>query len=128
MRMDRLTTKAQEALRAAIDLAMRRGNPELIPEHLLVAILEQDRGVGAALAARAGADPKALIADLSQRIDALPRVSGGAEPGFGRRALPLLNRAEEEASSRTTTSPSNTSCSLQPRPTRTCRRSSTDTP
>src|SRR5688572_16375163 len=97
MRMDRLTTKAQEALRAAIDLAMRRGNPELIPEHLLVAILEQEKGVGGALAARAGADPKALAADLVQRIEALPRVSGGAEPGFGRRALPLLSRAEEEA-------------------------------
>jgi ATP-dependent Clp protease ATP-binding subunit ClpB len=99
MRMDRLTTKAQEALRAAINLAMSRGNPELIPEHLLVAIVEQDGGVGGALVGRAGADPKSLASDLSQRIDTLPRVSGGAEPSFGRRALPLLNRAEEEAKS-----------------------------
>jgi ATP-dependent Clp protease ATP-binding subunit ClpB len=97
MRMDRLTTKSQEALRAAIDGAGKRGNPEVIPEHLLVAILEQEGGVGAPLVERAGVQTKALVSDLSQRIEGLPRVSGGAEPSFGRRAVPLLNQAEEEA-------------------------------
>jgi ATP-dependent Clp protease ATP-binding subunit ClpB len=95
--MDRLTTKSQEALRAAVDTAGKRGNPEVIPEHLLVAILEQEGGVGAPLVERAGAQTKALVRDLSQRIEGLPKVSGGAEPSFGRRAVPLLNQAEEEA-------------------------------
>ena len=97
MRMDRLTTKSQEALRAAVDAATQRGNPEVIPEHLLVALLEQDGGVAAPLVQRAGADPKALVRDLSERIDKLPRVSGGSEPSFGRRTVPLLNQAETEA-------------------------------
>jgi ATP-dependent Clp protease ATP-binding subunit ClpB len=97
MRMDRLTTKSQEALRAAVDAATQRGNPEVIPEHLLVALLEQEGGVAAPLVQRAGADPKALVRDLSERIDKLPRVSGGSEPSFGRRTLPLLNQAETEA-------------------------------
>jgi ATP-dependent Clp protease ATP-binding subunit ClpB len=97
MRMDRLTTKSQEAVRAAIDAAGKRGNPEVIPEHLLVAILEQEGGVGAPLVERAGAQAKALVRDFAQRIEGLPRVSGGAEPTFGRRAVPLLNQAEEEA-------------------------------
>jgi ATP-dependent Clp protease ATP-binding subunit ClpB len=97
MRMDRLTTKSQEALRAAVDGAGKRGNPEVIPEHLLVAILEQEGGVGAPLVERAGVQTKALVRDLSQRIEGLPKVSGGAEPSFGRRAVPLLNQAEEEA-------------------------------
>ncbi len=97
MRMDRLTSKSQEALQSAVAKATRRGNPEVIPEHLLVAILEQDGGVGAALVQRAGADPAALAKDLSARLEGLPQVSGGAEPSFGRRTVPLLNQAEDEA-------------------------------
>jgi ATP-dependent Clp protease ATP-binding subunit ClpB len=97
MRMDRLTNKSQESLRAAVDAATRRGNPEIIPEHLLVAVLEQDGGVGAALVQRAGADPKALARELSERVEKLPKVSGGQEPGFGRRTVPFLNAAEDEA-------------------------------
>ncbi|MEI9954124.1 MAG: ATP-dependent chaperone ClpB [Pseudomonadota bacterium] len=97
MRMDRLTSKSQEALQSAAANASRRGNPELIPEHLLVAILEQEGGVGAALAQRAGADPAAFAKDLNARIEGLPKVSGGAEPSFGRRTVPLMNQAEDEA-------------------------------
>jgi len=95
--MDRLTSKSQEALQSAAANASRRGNPELIPEHLLVSILEQEGGVGAALAQRAGADPAAFAKDLSARIEGLPKVSGGAEPSFGRRTVPLMNQAEDEA-------------------------------
>ena len=97
MRMDRLTSKSQEALQSAAANATRRGNPELIPEHLLVAILEQEGGVGAALAQRAGADPAAFAKELKVRVEGLPKVSGGAEPSFGRRTVPLMNQAEDEA-------------------------------
>jgi ATP-dependent Clp protease ATP-binding subunit ClpB len=95
--MDRLTTKSQEALRNAIEIATRRGHPEVIPEHLLSAILSQKDGIGAPLVERAGADPQALREELEQRFRSLPQVSGGAEPGFGRRMLPLWNNAEDEA-------------------------------
>jgi ATP-dependent Clp protease ATP-binding subunit ClpB len=97
MRLDRLTSKSQEALRAAVDLATKRGNPELIPEHLLVAVLEQEGGIGRALAERAGAAPAELVKELGARIESLPRVAGGAEPSFGRRTTPLLTNAENEA-------------------------------
>jgi ATP-dependent Clp protease ATP-binding subunit ClpB len=95
--MDRLTTKSQEALRAAADSAMRRGNPEVIPEHLLVAILEQSDGIGRPLVEKAGANADNLAKELGERITKLPQVSGGAEPSFGRRTVPLLSKSEEEA-------------------------------
>ncbi len=97
MRMDRLTSKSQEALQSAAAKATRRGNPEVIPEHILVSILEQDGGVGAALVQRAGGDPAAFAKELTTRIEGLPQVSGGGEPSFGRRTVPLLNHAEDEA-------------------------------
>ncbi len=97
MQMDRFTSKSQEAMRLAADDAMRRGNPEVIPEHLLVAVVEQEGGVGRPLVERVGASVEALVEDLKARIKALPQVSGGAQPGLSRRALPLLQQAEDEA-------------------------------
>jgi ATP-dependent Clp protease ATP-binding subunit ClpB len=97
MRIDRMTTKAQEAVRSALDLASRRGNPELYPEHLLKAVFAQDGGIGAPLAQKAGADVQALANLLEQKIETYPRVSGGAEPNLARRTLAVLQKAEDEA-------------------------------
>jgi len=97
MRSDRMTTKSQEAFRDALDLASRRGNPELLPEHLLVAALEQQEGVANPLVRKAGVDPHAVMAELSQRIESLPRVTGGADPQPSRRTLHVVQKAEDEA-------------------------------
>ncbi len=97
MRIDRMTTKSQEALRAALDKASRRGNPELLPEHLLAAVLEQDEGVGAPLVQKAGGDPGQALQALTEHIESLPRVSGGAEPQFSSRGLQLIQKAEDQA-------------------------------
>jgi ATP-dependent Clp protease ATP-binding subunit ClpB len=99
MRIDRMTTKAQEAVRAAVDLASRRGNPELYPEHLLRAIVAQEDGIGSPLLAKAGVDPAKVLQGLDAKIESYPRVSGGAEPNLSRRALGLLQRAEDEMKS-----------------------------
>ncbi|WP_348652883.1 ATP-dependent chaperone ClpB [Polyangium sp. y55x31] len=96
MRIDRMTTKAQEAVRAAVDLASRRGNPELYPEHLLRAVIAQEDGIGAPLLEKAGVDPGRVLQALDAKIDSYPRVSGGAEPSLSRRALGLLQKAEDE--------------------------------
>ena len=97
MKMERLTTKSQEAVREALSTAVRRGNPEIVPEHLLVAILRQDGGVGAPLLERAGADAVAVAKALEERLGRLPQQSGGVEPTFGRRMLPFMQAAEDEA-------------------------------
>ncbi len=97
MRIDRMTTKAQEAVRAAVDLASRKGNPELYPEHLVKALIEQDGGVVAPLLQKAGASSANALRELDAKIEGYPRVSGGAEPGLSRRAMAVLQRAEDEA-------------------------------
>jgi ATP-dependent Clp protease ATP-binding subunit ClpB len=98
--MDRLTTKSQEAVRAAVDRAIRSGNPELVPEHVFLAILEQRDGIGAPLVERAGAAPGALRRELEQKLEGLPKVSGGSQPGLGRRMNALFQKAEDEAKAR----------------------------
>ncbi|XXT51827.1 ATP-dependent chaperone ClpB [Sorangium sp. So ce542] len=92
-----MTTKAQEAIREAVDFGSRRGNPELYPEHIVRAIVGQDGGLGAPLVQKAGADPAGLLRLLDAKIDTYPRVSGGAEPNLSRRALAVLQKAEDEA-------------------------------
>jgi len=97
MRPDKMTTKSQEAFREAVDQASRRGNPELAPEHLLAAMLVQEGGVAAPLLQKAGADLTALQAALSGRIEGLPRVTGGSEPGLSRRMNDVIRKADDEA-------------------------------
>jgi ATP-dependent Clp protease ATP-binding subunit ClpB len=97
MRPDRMTTKSREAFQDAIGRASRFGNPELTPEHLLLAMLDQEGGVAAPLLQKAGADVGALRDALARKVDGLPRVTGGAEPGLSRRTLEVIRRAEDEA-------------------------------
>jgi ATP-dependent Clp protease ATP-binding subunit ClpB len=94
-----MTIKSQEALRAAVDLASRRGNPELLPEHLLLAALRQEGGIAAPLVQKAGASPEALAKAFEDRLDSFPKVTGGAEPSLSSRGLKLLQKAEDEAKS-----------------------------
>jgi ATP-dependent Clp protease ATP-binding subunit ClpB len=97
MRFDRLTTKSREALQSAQSEASRRGNPELTPEHVVLAMLTQEGGVVPALFAKAGNDPKAVTAEFERAVDKLPRVSGGADPTLSRRLNVVLQKAEDEA-------------------------------
>src|SRR3954471_13510980 len=97
MQMDKMTTKSREALSTAMDLAVRQGNPELLPSHLLLGILAQREGVGPALVERAGATVRALEAEFRQQLEGLPKVSGGASPNLHRRTLNLITKAEDEA-------------------------------
>jgi ATP-dependent Clp protease ATP-binding subunit ClpB len=97
MHPEKMTTKSQEALRASIDAAARRGNPEVTPEHLLLAAIEQDGGVARPLLLQAGATLGSLTTDLIKRLDGLPRVTGGAEPTFSRRTAVVVRGAENQA-------------------------------
>ena len=60
MRFDQLTIKAQEAIQEAQRDARARGNAELTPDHLLLALLRQSEGVVVPILQKLGVDPSAL--------------------------------------------------------------------
>jgi ATP-dependent Clp protease ATP-binding subunit ClpB len=101
MDFNRFTEKLQEALRTAQSLATRRGQQQLDVEHLLVALLEQEGGLAPSILLRAGANTEAIHRRLTQDLDRLPRVSGGAtameQIYITPRLQQLLTKAEDEA-------------------------------
>jgi ATP-dependent Clp protease ATP-binding subunit ClpB len=98
MNQDRFTIKSQEALRAAIELAAARRNTEVVPEHLLLALLEASEGVVIPVLNKLGARPEEIRGDVNAALDALPTITGpGAEPTTARELLQVLRAAEHEA-------------------------------
>jgi ATP-dependent Clp protease ATP-binding subunit ClpB len=101
MDFNRFTEKLQDALRTAQSLATRRGQQQLDVEHLLVALLEQEGGLAPSILLRAGANTEAIHRRLTQDLDRLPRVSGGAtameQIYITPRLQQLLTKAEDEA-------------------------------
>jgi ATP-dependent Clp protease ATP-binding subunit ClpB len=91
----KLTLKSGEAVAAAQELARRAGNPELTPDHLLIALLDQE--LPRTLVTRAGADVGALRAEAEARLRSQPAVSGGnAQPRASAALGRVLDRAFEE--------------------------------
>jgi ATP-dependent Clp protease ATP-binding subunit ClpB len=101
MRLDKLTTKFQEALADAQSIANGNDNPYIEPLHVLAAMLRQSDGAARSLLSRAGVNLNALATAAEAAIKRLPSVSGGdAQIQIGRDLANLLNQAEKEASKR----------------------------
>jgi len=77
IRWDKFTLKAQEAVQRAGEVASEYGNPELLPVHLLSALLEDREGIVRPVLEKIGAGPEAVVADLHRELEKLPKVSGG---------------------------------------------------
>ncbi|MBN9406311.1 MAG: ATP-dependent chaperone ClpB [Burkholderiales bacterium] len=96
MRLDKLTTKFQEALADAQSLALGHDNAYIQPEHLLAAMLQQDDGPKALLA-RAGVNTAALAQAANAAIGRLPSVQGQEQVQPGPDLLKLLQATEKES-------------------------------
>jgi ATP-dependent Clp protease ATP-binding subunit ClpB len=96
---EKLTIKAQEALKAAQETARRNSNQEVAPEHLLAALLAQSESLIPALLQKLGAPPAALASAAQQEIDRKVKVQGDAAADlFPSPALKkTLDAAEAEA-------------------------------
>ena len=98
MRFDKFTTKFQQAFADAQSLAVGHDNPYIEPQHLLLALLQQEDGGTASLLARAGANVPALKTALTGAIGRLPKVEGqGGEVNVSRELSNLLNVTDKEA-------------------------------
>ncbi|MDY7578393.1 ATP-dependent chaperone ClpB [Herbaspirillum sp. RTI4] len=101
MRIDKLTTKLQEALADAQSQAVGNDNPSIHPVHLLNALLLQSDGSTGSLLQRAGVNVQSLGNALKAALDRLPK--GGDNSGevqVGRELGALLNLADKEAQKR----------------------------
>ncbi len=76
MRMDRLTTKFQEALSDAQSLAVGRDHQFIEPIHLLAALLDQEGGSARSVLGQAGANVNQLRSAVGQALERLPKVTG----------------------------------------------------
>ncbi len=99
IRFDKLTLKAQEAIQTAGNLASEHGNPELLPVHLLAALIEDREGIVSPLLEKIGITPSALLQELRAEIERLPKLSGGgaAQPTMSTPLDRLLEQAFREA-------------------------------
>jgi ATP-dependent Clp protease ATP-binding subunit ClpB len=96
MDFQKLTLKSQEAVGAAMELARRRGNPEIYPEHLCIALLDQE--LPRTLVERAGHSVDEIRQRCEAQLSAKPAVSGAAaqQPRASTAFAEALDRAEEE--------------------------------
>jgi ATP-dependent Clp protease ATP-binding subunit ClpB len=100
IRWDKFTVKAQEAVQRASELASEHGNPELLPLHLLAALVEDKDGIVPPVLEKMGMGAQAVLAEIYREIERLPKVSGeGANQATMSPALnQLIERAFKEAS------------------------------
>ncbi|MEP7206774.1 MAG: ATP-dependent chaperone ClpB [Casimicrobiaceae bacterium] len=101
MRFDKLTTKFQQALADAQSMALGNDNGFIEPQHLLLALVNQEDGGTSSLLSRAGVAVPRLKTALGQAIARLPKVEGqGGEIGISRDLNNLLNLTDKEAGKR----------------------------
>ena len=101
MDMNRFTEKSQEALQGAQRLAARLNHQQIDVEHLLLALLDQERGLASALLTKAEIPVDAVKLRLHRELEKLPRVTGTSDDNIGitGRLNRLLGKGEEEAKS-----------------------------
>jgi ATP-dependent Clp protease ATP-binding subunit ClpB len=101
MDINKLTEKLQEALSSAQSKAVRYSHQQVDVEHLLLALLEQERGLATSILNKANVDVESLKRNIEQELARLPKVTGPTgEPGqvyVTSRLNRLLTEAEDES-------------------------------
>ncbi len=101
MRLDRLTTKFQEALADAQSLAVGKDNPTVEPAHVLLAMLKQGEGSVRGVISKAGGNPQVLVKGVEAEVNNLPQVANNAgQIQIGSKLQAALNLTDKEAQKR----------------------------
>ncbi len=97
IKWERLTAKSQAAVQAAAGYAGENGNPEVLPLHLMAALLEDREGVVIPVLERVGVPVEQLLAGVNSAITKLPKVQGGGQPGMSQALTKVLEQGFKEA-------------------------------
>jgi ATP-dependent Clp protease ATP-binding subunit ClpB len=97
MNINKYTEKAREAVAAAIELAKQGNNPQVEPEHLLVAVVAQREGIIPRVLGKMNADPAPIAREARELLARIPSAYGGSEPGLSPRWNKVTDAAEREA-------------------------------
>jgi ATP-dependent Clp protease ATP-binding subunit ClpB len=97
MNINKYTEKAREAVAAAVALAQQGNNPQVEPEHLLVALVEQHDGIVPDLLRKMSADPAAVGRAARELLSRMPQAYGGSEPALSPRLRLVTDAAQAEA-------------------------------
>jgi len=99
--MDKLTTKFQQALADAQSMALGLDHGFIEPQHVLLALIDQDDGSTKSLLSKAGVRVPALANALQKSLENMPKVEGqGGEIGISRDLNNVLNLTDKEATKR----------------------------
>ncbi len=97
MRLDNFTIKGQEALEHAQRLAQDHDHQQVLPLHLLHALLDQREGVVEPMLERIGVSPEDIRRSVQSKLDAVPEVTGGGQMYMSQELSNVLRDAETEA-------------------------------
>src|SRR6188768_3370111 len=99
MDFDKLSDRLKGFLQAAQTIAVRDGNPQIVPEHLLKALLDDPEGLAAGLINRAGGNAKQALQRTDAALAKVPKVSGSgaAQPHMTPALSRVLDQAEQIA-------------------------------
>jgi ATP-dependent Clp protease ATP-binding subunit ClpB len=97
MNINKYTEKAQEAVLGAQQLADREGHAEILPEHLLVTLIEQREGIVPSIIQKIGADSAAVARAVRGELGRLPRALGGSQVALSPRLRQVTDAGEQEA-------------------------------
>jgi ATP-dependent Clp protease ATP-binding subunit ClpB len=96
-RFDKFTVKAQEAVQAAQSIADQLSHQAIEPEHLLLALIQQQEGVVSPLLAKLGAPADAIRRQVEAELARAPKVRGAAGAYGTPRLRAIFERAQQEA-------------------------------
>src|ERR1700727_2621757 len=99
IKWDRLTVKSQEAVQAASGHAAENGNPEVLPLHLMAALLEDREGVVIPVLEKVGVPVEQLLSGINSAIAKLPKVQGGGQSQMSAALQKVLEQGFKEAES-----------------------------
>jgi len=98
IKWDKFTVKSQEALQLAQGAAAENGNPEVLPLHLMAALLEDQEGVVRPVLEKVGVSVPQLLGNVNAAVAKLPKVQGSAQqPGLSAALTKVLDGAFKEA-------------------------------